>query len=417
MEMAIKIIPYFLLFIFTHISFGVPQNISEALKNREEMNTILAENNSVFAFDLFRKLNSTNTLSNENLCFSPYSITTVLAMAYAGARNQTASEMAKTLHFEYFQEFLHTTFFNLASIVKESCRTTGVQFSIANSLWPHNEFPLSKSYIALLKGKYLSSITALNYITDTENARVKINAWVEKETQCKINNLLQPGTITPATRLVLVNAIYFKGNWDLPFSPKETHEEKFHISPTKSASVPLMHRNANFNYAQFEKFSLLELPYKGYGFSMLILLPNTIDGLIDLEKLVDTKTLKEWANSLQSCKVNLYLPKFKVATGFSLVKTLQEMGMSTPFGSKADFSGIGGKAGDLYISDVIHKAVLEVNEQGSEAAAATATTMCMASLQNLPKDFRADHPFIFILRENTTGTILFMGKIVDPNNE
>jgi serpin B len=263
---------------------------------------------------------------------------------------------------------------------------------------------------------YGSSIEPVDYSGHTEAARKTINDWVEARTNRKIVELLKSGMVGDSTRLVLVNAIYFKGNWASQFEARLTEDEPFHMSSEKSVAAPLMRQTHDFRYAESPGLQVLELPYAGGDLSMLVLLPNKVDGLGDLEAGLTAENLTTWTANLKSHKVAVFLPKFKSTSEFKLAGTLAALGMSDAFGSLADFSGMDGRK-DLFISDVIHKAFVEVNEGGTEAAAATAMVMAGSAAPSNPRPipvFRADHPFLFLIRDNRNGSVLFLGRVTDP---
>lgn len=271
--------------------------------------------------------------------------------------------------------------------------------------------------ISLTKKYYGVSITPVDYRHAGEAAREMINNWVEDKTQGKIKNLIQPGILDALTRLVLVNAIYFKGNWENPFKADKTKEDPFHMSSKKSVQAPMMTREGEFSYADLESFEMLELPYVKNEMSMIVLLPKAIDGLTQLEANLSTENLERWRNRLSMRDVVVFLPKFKMTSMFRLHKTLVSMGMGDAFSdSKANFAGMDGRPDWLHIGAVIHKAFVDVNEEGTEADAATGVVSRKGSFQPaLPTVvFRADHPFVFLIQENRAGSILFMGRVNAP---
>ncbi|MCK4339529.1 MAG: serpin family protein, partial [Candidatus Cloacimonetes bacterium] len=256
-------------------------------------------------------------------------------------------------------------------------------------------------------------VKLVDFIVACEDARNQINEWVEQKTKDKIKELIKPGILDPLTRLVLVNAIYFKGKWEKEFEKKLTKDTPFWLTPEDSIHCPMMQQKGSFNYCENDSLQILELPYLGDDLSMIVLLPREVDGLKKLENCLTIDNLNKWMNvSYQEIKV--YLPKFKITSGFSLGKTLYDMGMTDAFiPYKADFSGMNGSK-ELFISKVIHKAFVDVNEEGTEAAAATAVVMLKAVAPKQPIVFRADHPFVFLIRDNHSGSVLFLGRMVDP---
>jgi serpin B len=374
---------------------------------------VVAENTG-FAVDLYAKLRA----QDGNLFFSPYSISTALAMTYAGARGQTADQMARTLRFDLPPDELHPAFAALADGLNAVQSQGQVKLAIANSLWPQEGYIFRPDFLDLCQKDYGTSINPVDYAGDPEHARRIINRWVEKKTNDKIVDLLQPGVLDPSNRLVLVNAIYFKGNWVNRFDPGLTADQPFYTAPDKTVTAPLMHQTDEFGYAEFPGLQVLSLPYRGGDVSMVVLLPRQRDGIGGLETQLTPENLATWTANPVGQKVHVSLPKFKTTAEFSLGDTLAAMGMSDAFDpDKADFSGMDG-TNDLYISKVIHQAYVDVDEQGTEAAAATAVVMTLGmamSMQEPPiPTFRADHPFLFLIRDNRTGSILFLGRIMDP---
>ncbi len=364
---------------------------------------------TALALDLYQKLRATEG----NLFFSPYSISTALAMTYAGARGDTETQMAQTLHFTLSQSTLHPTFAALEARLRSVQEKGDILLQIANALWPHVDYPFLETFLALTEEFYGVSITPLDY-GDPETARQKINTWVEEKTQDKIKELIPPGVLDALTRLVLVNAIYFKGNWASQFAKEQTRTAPFLVTSSQKVEAPLMTQEHPFRYGETDRLQILELPYVGNDLSMIVLLPKEVDGLAKLETALTTPNLAQWTSRLWETEVRVFLPRFKIAQGFRLNDTLTVMGMIDAFDElKADFSGMDGKENRLYIGAVLHKAFVDVNEEGTEAAAATAVIMLRAPTSP-PPIFRADHPFIFLIRENSTGSILFLGRVLDP---
>jgi serine protease inhibitor len=371
------------------------------------------DGNNAFALALYGQLHG----QKGNLFFSPESISTALAMAYAGARGGTAAQMAKTLHFTLPPAQLHPT---MGALLKNLNAThQGYQLNVANALWAQQGYKFLDSFLSLLKTDYGAGLEQVDFKGATESARSTINQWVEKKTQDKIKDLLQPGALRADTRLVLTNAIYFKGNWDTQFDQAQTRDEDFYLSPEQKVSAPLMHREGGFNYLDGGTFQALEIPYKSKELSMLIFLPKDRDGLAALEQSLTPEHTQQWMSQLAPApKVIVSLPRYKMTQEFELAKTLGAMGMPQAFASDADFSGMTGQH-DFAISNVIHKAFVDVNETGTEAAAATAVTMrSLAVFRPVqpPPVFRADHPFLFLIRDNHSNSILFLGRVADPRS-
>jgi len=372
-------------------------------------NAIVSRDNATFAIDLYRQLSK----QSGNPLFSPYSISVALAMTYAGARGTTATQMAHTVHFTLEQAWLHRAFAALQERLKAVQQAGHVKLGIANSLWPQQRYPFLPEFITRLKECYGVEITPLDYATASEAARLIINAWVEGKTEKKIVELIPKSLIDSLTQLVLVNAIYFKGNWANQFKPAHTHAAPFWITSDKAVTVPMMHQTMSLRYRHFNNLHVLELPYAGDDLSMLVLLPDKIDGLAELEAALTVEQLAKWTQQLREVEVEVFLPKFKTEFAITLNDALKDLGMPDAFTDAADFSGIDGSKW-LCIGFVLHKAFIDVNEEGTEAAAATAVEIRLKGLPTPPVIVRADHPFMFLIRDNVTGSVLFMGRVIDP---
>ena len=384
-------------------------SIAHADEPTRDTRTIVA-GNTAFAVDLYDKLRT----QPGNLCFSPYSISTALAMTYGGARDETEEQMAQTLHFNLPADQLHPAFAALAADFTTEQQKGLVKLVEANTLWPQKDFAFRSDYLALCQKYYGTAIKPVDYARHTEAARKTINAWVEAKTNRKIVELLKPGMLDSSNRLVLVNAIYFKGNWASQFESKLTEDKPFHVSPEKTITTPLMRQTHDYHYAELSDLQILEFPYVGGDLSMLVLLPRQKDGLGNLETELTAQNLATWMANLQSEKVEVFLPKFKITSEFSLADTLGRMGMPDAFiYGRADFSGMDGRQ-DLYVSAVAHQAFVEVNEEGTEAAAVTAVLMMPGGLPPPLPVFRVDHPFLFLIRDNRNGSVLFMGRVTNP---
>ncbi|MFZ0256645.1 MAG: serpin family protein [Gammaproteobacteria bacterium] len=369
----------------------------------------LVEDNSAFAFELYQKLR----IAADNVFFSPYSISTALAMTYAGARGKTASQMREGMHLSLQQDKIHPAFSNLQTKLKNVQQKGNVELLIANSLWPSNRYPIRQEFLSLIKTVYEADITALDYLRQTEKARQTINEWVEDKTRDKIKEAIGPGLLDKETRLALVNAIYFKGNWEGQFDEEDTQDDSFKTSRKKTVTIPMMHQEGDFGYWADENLQILEMPYAGEDLSMLVLLPKDGDGLPELESNLTSKNLREWTSELREQEVDVWFPKFKLEYAFGLEEALKAMGMIDAFSDDADFSGME-ETRELYISAALHKAFIEVNEEGTEAAGITGIVMERTSIVINPQ-FRADHPFVFLIQEKQTGSIVFMGRMNDPS--
>ncbi len=372
----------------------------------------VSHDSNQFALDLYGKLDK-----KDNLFFSPASISTALAMTYAGARGQTAEQMAKVLHFQLEAKRLHPAFAALLWEMQGEGKEHGCRLHIANALWGHKDTHFLPEFLQQTKDNYGASLQKVDFAKPDE-ARRDINTWVAQQTADKIKDLLHPGDVSPETRLVLTNAIYFKGEWVHVFKAEATHEQPFHITPTKDVSVPMMHQTSMFRYFTDDKksFQILEMPYKDSELSMVVLLPAQVDGLAQLEKNLDAESLTKWLQKMESKKVALTLPKFTMRCRLPLADKLQVMGMTTAFrAGEADFTGMTHDTPPLYLSTVIHEAWVDVNEKGTEAAAATAVGVRAAAAPVAqPIIFQADHPFLFLIRDRRSGSILFLGRMSNP---
>lgn len=376
----------------------------------QPLNPEVARGNTEFAFDLYQELRGIEG----NLFFSPYSISTALAMTYAGARGDTETQMAETLHYHLEQVALHPAFSALDSRIEAVQEPGLIRLLIANSLWPQVGYTFLQEFLSLTEEHYGAQILPVDY-GDPEAARAMINTWVADKTEDKIKNLIPSRLLDPLTTLVLVNAIYFKGNWTNQFDPELTKSAGFWVGPDKRIDVAMMNQEREFGYSETETIQVLDLPYVGDELSMVVLLPKESGGLAELESKLTVENLETWTSSLWETKVQVSLPKFKLTGKFMLGGTLASMGMPDAFRSNADFSGMDGTK-TLSISQVVHKAFIEVNEEGTEAAAATAVIMAR-SIPPPPPVFRADHPFVFLIRERKSGSILFLGRVVNPDGE
>jgi serpin B len=374
--------------------------------------TAVVTGNTAFAADLWARVRT----EKGNVFFSPSSISTALAMAYAGARGDTAKQIAKTMHYDVVPaNDLHAA----QGLVLTRLSSSGPdvpQLAIANRLWTQKDMTLETPFATTTKTHYGAGVELLNFKTSPEPSRLAINNWVASKTNDKIKDLLPSGSINPATRIVLTNAIWFKGTWAQPFAKSETRDEAF-ATPSGSAKVPTMHATLHARYGETKDAQVLELPYSSKdpsrAMSMVVVLPKTNDALAKMEA---APQFDAWTASLGGkSEVILSLPKFKTTQTLSLGKTLEAMGMVHAFdASKADFSGISTKE-PLWISAVLHKAFVEVNEEGTEAAAATAIMVeAGTAAAPSPKTFKVDRPFAFYIRDHKTGSVLFVGRINDP---
>ena len=371
----------------------------------------LVQGNNAFAIDLYGQLRQ----QDGNLFFSPASISTAFAMAYAGARGQTATEMAATLHFTLPPDRLHPAMGAL--LASFNAAHTGYELHVADALWAEKDEAFLPHFLNLTRADYGAGFHPVDFKTAPDAVRATINQWVEQQTANKITNLLGQGSVTPDTRLVLTNAIYFKGDWDEPFRISYTEDEDFHLSATQTVKAPLMFRVGDYNYFDDGTLQALELPYQTGELSMIVFLPNKYDGLPALEKSFTAENAQKWLAQLHYTeKIHVTFPKFKMTDQFELNDTLAALGMKQAFQqSAADFSGMTGGR-ELFISAAVHKAYISVDEKGTEAAAATGMIMEATAMRDEPPPitFTADHPFLFLIRDNKSGGILFMGRVTDP---
>ncbi len=367
--------------------------------------TNVIQANQQFALELYSRLKA----KGKNIFFSPYSISTALAMTYEGAKGQTADEMRSVLHFPKDANIRRPSFAKIHNLINKKDKK--YKLYTANALWTQKDHPFLKEYTDLIQRYYTGKTTPLDFANETDS-RNTINRWVEDQTNNKIKDLIPKGLITPLTRLILTNAIYFKGKWFHPFDKESTKEENFMVNPHKTIKVPMMSiTDSRFNYVETNNLQALEMLYNGKELSMLILLPK--GNLKSIEDSLDANKLSKLRESLHNEKVHVFLPKFTFKTRYYLSKALKQMGMSTPFTKNADFSGMDGTK-SIWINKVIHQAFVEVNEEGTEAAAATAISTKTLAIEETVKIFRADHPFIFIIQERKTGSILFLGRVIHP---
>ena len=372
--------------------------------------------NNQFALDLYASLRSDPSAQGRNLFFSPFSISSALALTYEGARGSTADEIRSVFHFPADDTRRREGFFTLAAAMNRP--DANATLRTANALWAEQTYPFLPAYLQIAREYYRANVTNLNFITAQEDSRISINRWVEEQTEEKIRDLLPPGVIDPLTRLVITNAIYFHGTWQKQFDPANTVEADFKTSPTPTR-IPMMEQTSEeaiFPYAETDALQVLELPYahgEGRELSMLILLPRS-GSLTVVEGSLTPQTLSTLRKNLTSQRVNVYLPKFRLETKYDLSATLAALGMPTAFTPEADLSGMDGTR-NLSITAVVHQAYVDVNEEGTEAAAATAVVVGLTSIreETIP-EFRADHPFLFLILEKESGAILFMGRVMNP---
>jgi serpin B len=371
----------------------------------------LVEGDNGFGLALYQVLRQ----EEGNLFYSPFSISLALAMAYAGARGQTEQEMAQALRFTLPQDRLHPAFNALLLDLDrraEEADDEAFQMSIANSIWGQQDYSFLQEYLDVLARNYGAGMRLVDFMNAPEEGRVAINDWVSEETEERIQDLIPEGVIDTLTRLVLANAIYFKASWSEQFEEGDTRPQDFHLLDGSAVSVPMMHQSATFQYGESQGVQAVELPYVGDEVAMLILMPQS-GGFESFESSLTPEVLQSLIASMEPRQLALGMPKYEIRSSFGLAPALAELGMSTAFGSEADFSGIDGTR-DLYISDVVHQAFVAVDEAGTEAAAATAVIIGVTSMPMAPFELTLDRPFVFFLRDVQTGAILFAGRLVNP---
>ena len=379
---------------------------------------LLVEGNSAFAFELYRALREKEGNKEDNLFYSPYSISLALAMTYAGARGETAEQMADTLQFILEQDSLHPAFNWLdAELARRGEGAAGkdgdgFRLNIVNAIWGQKDYEFLSAFLDVLAENYGAGLRILDFITETEKSRLTINDWVSNQTEGRIEDLIPQGAIDALTRLVLTNAIYFNAAWEYPFDEKMTADGPFYLLDGGQVSVPMMKQTESFGYTEGTGYQAVELQYDGGELSMVILLPEA--GKFEaFEEGLQAQQVCDIISGLQPTEVALTMPQFEFDSEFSLKDTLAEMGMPIAFSGGADFSGMTGNR-ELLISDVVHKAFVAVDEAGTEAAAATAVIMKFTATPEPPVEVTIDRPFIFLIRDIETGAILFVGRVLNP---
>lgn len=397
----------FFLFIFAfllNISYSkevmdlLPQNAKEIVRG-----------NNQFSFKLYLNISKKE---RGNIFFSPFSISSAFAMVYEGADGRTAAEIGSVFH---FQETSPKRWKDWELILNEiNEKSKKYELFIANALWIQEGFKILPEYKGVIERYYKGNVSILDFAGKTENARLEINRWVEGKTNGKIKDLFYPGSLNQLTKLILTNVIYFKGKWLKQFDKNETRDEDFRVSKEKIVKVPMMRitgQNARFNYAEMGKLQIIEMDYKGNELSMIVLLPEK-----DIEKIEESLTeenLRNWLKELKEENVDLFFPKFKLNKKYILNENINDMGAPSAFSpGEADFSKMDGTR-ELFIQIAVHQAFLEVNEEGTTAGGATGIGIGITAVP-IKKVFRADHPFIFLIKEKKSGSILFIGKVYDP---
>ncbi|MGC8816206.1 MAG: serpin family protein [Candidatus Hadarchaeum sp.] len=374
---------------------------------REDFAELVAGNTG-FALDLYQRVRA----SEGNLFFSPYSISLALAMTYAGARGPTAQEMAEVLRFTLPQERLHPAFdaLDLALMAQNS---ENFRLNIANSIWGQIGFEFKREFLDVLAVNYGAGLRGLDFQGDPEAARVRINDWVGEQTNEKIKDLIPLGAIDTYTRLVLTNAIYFNAMWQHPFSENLTADGVFTLRDGSQVTVPMMSwpKSESIRYSKGEGYQAVELPYRDTSVAMLVILPESFE---EFEAGLTVESLREIVGGLERQNVVVRMPKFRFEFPLDLTNALAGMGMPTAFTDRADFTGMADDR--LFISKVLHKSFVSVDERGTEAAAATAVIMELTATLPPPINVSLDHPFIFLIHDTSTGAVLFLGRVLDPRS-
>ncbi|MCK5115375.1 MAG: serpin family protein [Candidatus Aegiribacteria sp.] len=403
----------------TAISCSAQENLSVpedySVPDTDVVGALVLGNNE-FALDLYEKV--CDKQESDNIFFSPYSISSALGMTYVGARGQTATEMAGVLHFTLPVAATNSAFHSLTELLSSgdlSSAGSGDSFtlSISNGLWVQDGFHLLDEYVSEVTRYYSAAVRNLDFIDDSEGSRETINEWVAQSTLNRILDLIPPGSLDEDTRVVLTNAVYFKASWRKPFDERSTEDAPFALVGGSTIDVPMMNQTDFFNYVATEGCEAVELDYAAGNASMLILLPD--GDMAEFQQGFNADMLETIRRRLSSCNVSLSMPKFEFSRSMQLSDLLQDLGMESAFGSAADFSGFTGSP-DLFISKVLHKAFVKVDEAGTEAAAATAVIMGLTAIPDQPVQMNIDSPFMFFILDRASGSIVFMGRVMDPSS-
>lgn len=361
-----------------------------------------------FALEAYKQFAKSD---NKNMFFSPISINMAIGITYAGAKGETEKQIASVFNFPENTTKFHKSMGTLQENILEKT-SEGVEISLTNQLWADQNYKFRCQYLRKAKKCYKAPVKRLDFYSNLDESRISINNWVEKQTHERIKDLLPEGSISKQTKMVITNTIYFKGQWDKQFITEHTQDENFTTISGEQVKTPTMNANTSLRMYQGNSLKLVELPYAGKQFSMLVLLPNEGTPLASIEKELSIKELNHYISSMTESDVRISLPKFKFDASYKLKQTLSEMGMPLAFSNAADFTAMSRKK-DLKIDEVFHKAFVEVSEEGTEAAAATAVVI-VRKTAIMNNEFRANRPFIFFIRENESGNILFLGRITNP---
>ncbi len=375
----------------------------------EDLATARADAVNQLGLDVFRQ----STAPAKNAIFSPTGLDEALACICLGARGRTAEQLAAALRVEASASSEKLSALHKVMLAENEAGDGQTILRLAAGLWVAPKFPIDAAYVKLVETSFDGTSQPLNF-ANPQSAADSINAWCGKQTAGKIDHVIDAQALAADTPLVLTTAVYFKGPWAIQFEPKNSRMEHFHVAANRTVDVPMMHLSESMYYASLDDCQALEMPYGTGQWSMLVLLPHATKSVIDVERALTADRLRKLDEGFDYKKVNLSLPRFKFSSGNSLKPALTKVGITDAFSSSADFTGIS-TSGGLYLSDVIQKAMIDVNEYGTEAAAVTVEVFGATAMPSeRPVDFRADRPFLFFLRHNQTGAILFQGRVVDP---
>ncbi|MDG6223882.1 MAG: serpin family protein [Candidatus Thermoplasmatota archaeon] len=363
-----------------------------------------------FGIDMYLKLSE----NGENAFISPYSIFTALSMTYEGARNDTAGQMHDMMYLPEDDLSRRASFARMQNLIRNN--SGEFELSSANRIWPQEGYPFLPSFFDLIVQYYYGGVQELDFENDPDGSRQTINAWVKEQTRDRIKDLIPEGAIDPLTVMVLTNAIYFYGEWLYEFNKKDTKEEDFTLSSGSTVKAPMMSMKVEqgLNYYEDDSLQAVELPYKGEELSMIVLLPSGND-ISSLERSFSADKLNDVLSGMNGSEVNVHMPRFEIEADHSLKEPLEALGMVDAFDpARADLSGLNAGIEPLFVSAVLHKSFVKVNEEGTEAAAATAVIVGRLSIGPEIPTFKADRPFMFLIMHKETNSILFMGKVSDP---
>lgn len=390
---------------------------AQAARKDDNRTAILVRGNNGFALDLYGKL-AANAGPTANILYSPHSVAGILGLAYCGAKGETAEQMAKTLHLNLGPQHLPSAYASLqqalarkpAAGILEKDRSN-YQLLAVHALWGQKGLGFRPEYVKQAQTGFAAEVREVDFQADANKVRESINQWASEQTQGKFPELLRPGSVTSGTEVLLTSAIYLQAAWARPFNRKSTEDAPFFVTPDKQVKVPLMRQMGIFPYCRTKTLQVLELPYQGGDLSMVVFLPDRKTSLGAFEKMLDPPNVAEWLGQLKKQEIQVYLPRFRIAFDHDLRESLTTLGMPLAFSPEGDFSGMTGKK-NFHLSAVLYRAYIAVNEEGTEAMAATAG-IGKSGIDD-PVIFRADRPFLFLLRDTRTNAILFLGRLVNP---